>query len=208
MIMASIILLMAFMLICAEFYLPGGIMGASGAMLFLVSVVIFAIHSDTLLSMILFLLISVSALILMIKFVLSNIKKSKGSIYLESDQEGYKASYYDKDLIGKEAIVASDLKPSGHIIVEGKKLQAVSLVGYIRKGSKVIIIEGDGFSSYCKIIKRGKIMLSPFHWWCCKNSRRVLFSYCFFLLLLRLYFLQLLVNLLVCGFRHLFLVYQ
>jgi membrane-bound serine protease (ClpP class) len=80
------------------------------------------------------------------KFALWRIRHAKPGtgIYSEADQEGYTASAYDKSAIGKEGIVETDLKPGGHIIVEGKKHSAISQSGYITKGSKVVVISGQG----------------------------------------------------------------
>ena len=43
-------------------------------------------------------------------------------IYSTADQEGFKSQDFDSDAIGKVGVVHSDLKPSGHITVEGKSL--------------------------------------------------------------------------------------
>lgn len=59
---------------------------------------------------------------------------------LQNDQEGYVPYTPDAALIGKEALALSDLKPSGHIFIEGKEYQAISQSQYIFKGAKVIII--------------------------------------------------------------------
>ena len=38
----------------------------------------------------------------------------------------------------------SDLKPSGHVMVEGKREQAVSQGTYIKKGEKIKVVGGEG----------------------------------------------------------------
>lgn len=63
---------------------------------------------------------------------------------LTSDQQGFQASTYDTDLIGKEGMAFSDLKPSGHIMVEERLVQALSETGYIVKGIPIVIVGGKG----------------------------------------------------------------
>ncbi len=82
---------------------------------------------------------------MLITFTLRYIKKGKTTgIYLNSAQEGYLASEFDKTLIGKSGEALTDLKPAGHILVEGKRYQAVSKTGYLDKGSKIEIVAGEG----------------------------------------------------------------
>lgn len=133
-------------LIYLEFYLPGAILGTLGGILLLWSYFI-VISSGASCSEILFFIIGSLALVwLVIKFALWSIPRVKGGrgIYLAGDQEGYVSSTYDKNAIGKEAIVLTDLKPGGFILLEGKQMAALSLSGYIEKGKRVTVIAGDG----------------------------------------------------------------
>jgi membrane-bound serine protease (ClpP class) len=89
---------------------------------------------------------SLLALIVLIKFALWRVKSGKpgSSVYLSGDQEGYRAPTFCQDAVGKEGVALSDLGPSGHILVENKKLQAVSKSGYLEKGSEIVVLEGKG----------------------------------------------------------------
>ncbi len=82
--------------------------------------------------------------------------KSGFSIYSNKDQEGYQASEYDVNAIGKKGKVISDLKPGGFIMVDGKKQAAISESGYISHGAEVIVLSGDGESLMVKEIKHTK----------------------------------------------------
>jgi membrane-bound ClpP family serine protease len=68
---------------------------------------------------------------------------------------GYVASQFDKSAIGKEAIVLSDLKPGGYILIDGQKLQAISNEGYIPQGCHVEVIGGQEESLMVKLKKQG-----------------------------------------------------
>ena len=120
-------------------------MGVAGGVMVIVSIVLFAIDSESAISVILFALGSLFLVGFLFRFALWRIKtgKAKG-IFLNTAQEGYTASEFDKELIGKGGEALSDLKPAGHILVEGKRHQAVSKMGYVTKGSKIEVVGGDG----------------------------------------------------------------
>ena len=46
--------------------------------------------------------------------------------------------------MGKEGTVAANLKPAGHVSIEGKRYQAVSRMGYLDLGTKITVIGGEG----------------------------------------------------------------
>ncbi len=134
-----------FLMIFLEFFLPGGIMGAIGALLVLVSIVLFALNAQSAIAVALYVIGSLIGMGVLIWFAIWRIKtgRAKG-IFLHTAQEGYVASSYDKELIGKEGEALSDLKPAGHILVSGKRYQAVSKTGYVVKGSKIVVVGGQG----------------------------------------------------------------
>lgn len=148
------LLVVGLLLIFLEFYLPGAILGITGGMLVFASAVVFATDNPNLLWILLYLFGISVAVSLTIKFAMWKIRTAKPehSIYSASAQEGFQASSYDKSAIGKTGIVLTDLKPGGHILVEGKRLQAISQSGYITKGTEVEIVDGQGESLL--VIKR------------------------------------------------------
>ncbi len=149
---AYLLLIFGLILVYLEFYLPGAILGILGSALLLASIMIFIVEHDSWISILLFIIALFSLLTLLIKFALWQIRNAKpnSSIYLSSSQEGYKASHFDETAIGKKAIVLSDLKPGGFILIDGKQLQAISETGYIEKGSEVIVIGGQETSLIVK----------------------------------------------------------
>ncbi|NGX55602.1 MAG: hypothetical protein KR126chlam2_01239 [Chlamydiae bacterium] len=141
-----LLLAVGLLMIFFEFFLPGGILGVAGGVLIVVSIVLFAIHAESLWAILLFVIVALVLLGALVQFALWRIRTGRGpkSLYLHTDQEGYVASSFAKDFIGKEGDALSDLKPSGHILVEGKRLQAVAKIGYIHKGTKIVVIGGEG----------------------------------------------------------------
>lgn len=150
MIFAFILLLLGLFLIFVEFYLPGAVLGTLGGISILVSIFVFANDVSSPLLIIMYVLVSIALVVLLIRFTLKRMVRSGSSIYSNKDQEGYVASTYDSQAIGKTGVVISVLKPGGHILVDGKRMLAISQSGYIEVGTEVIIMGGDGESLIVK----------------------------------------------------------
>lgn len=133
-------------LVYLEFYLPGGVMGSAGVITLIASIVSLASHSDSVVEVVLFTAALAAALVGLIRLALKRIRTAKSgySVYLEGDQEGYRAPKFDEMVIGKQGKAACDLRPSGHILIEGKKHQAVSQSSYIEKDTEVTVLKGKG----------------------------------------------------------------
>jgi len=151
-----ILLAIGLLLIFFEFYLPGGVMGTLGGLVVFASMIVFAIQSDSIIETFFFILGSCTAFVLLVKFALWRIQHAAPgtSIYSNADQEGYVADKYDETTIGKIGTVSTDLRPSGHIIIEGKRYTAVSQGGYISKGSEVTVLSGQGKTLIVKLFKK------------------------------------------------------
>lgn len=145
MITAILLLILGLLFIFIEFYLPGGVMAIIGALALAASIIFFAIASQSVAESFFYTLFVLVCVGLLIRYTLRKIPRQKSgySIYLDKDQEGYRASEYDPAAIGKTGVVIADLKPGGYIIVEGTKHQAISQSGYISQGEKVDIIGGQ-----------------------------------------------------------------
>ncbi len=138
--------LIGLLLVYFEFFVPGGILGVVGGLLIILGV-IFAIWKHTSLFWLFFYLFAVIALlVLTIKLALWRIKKNggRGHYYLDKDQEGYVASSYEKELVGEIGEALTPLRPAGYVQIKNLPYQAVAESGYIKKGSKIKIIGGEG----------------------------------------------------------------
>lgn len=140
-----LLLLLGYVLIFLEFYLPGAIMGILGSLLVITSILVFVSQSGSLLFSLLYIVVALLGIAALVKFALWKIPRTKSSfsIYLRGDQKGYRASSFDTSAIGKVGTVLSDLKPGGYILIDGKQHQAVSVSGYIEKGTKVLVLKGQ-----------------------------------------------------------------
>lgn len=151
-----VMLILGFILIFLEFYIPGAVMGVAGGVLVFASIILFAIQNQSPIAIFLYVIGTFVCLGFLIKFALWRIRTAKPeySIYSDNAQDGYQASHFDASAIGKKGTVVTDLKPGGHIMVEGKTMQAISQSGYITKGSEVIVVGGQEESLIVKQLKK------------------------------------------------------
>jgi len=145
--------LIGLILVFLEFFLPGMIFGTAGAIMLLASVFFFAREYTSEFLILAYCFLVALSLMVIIKAALAAIRRTRKSQSFLSDdaQDGYVASTYDKSAIGKVAVVLSDLKPGGYILVDDKKVQALSASGYIVAGSKVEVIGGQEDALIVKI---------------------------------------------------------
>ena len=150
--LALVIGLIGYIFVYLEFFVPGGLFAILGSALLLLSLVLmgFSVSSGML---IFYLVVMILLLLGMIKVALVHIKRSKRSVYLEGDQEGYKASSWNEKFVGKEGITSTPLNPSGHIFVENEYLQAIAKTGFIKKDTPIKIVDGQGSHYLVELLK-------------------------------------------------------
>lgn len=143
MLVAIGVVLVGFLLIYLEFFLPGGVLGVIGGLVILAGIILFVWEAGDFKLSAIFIGATLILLIATMKLALWKMKKSP-AFFAKEEQSGYFASEYDKEMIGKEGVAVTDLKPSGHILVEGIQCQAVSERSYLKKGESIKIIGGEG----------------------------------------------------------------
>lgn len=155
MILAFLIGLIGLFCLYCEFFLPGGILAILGALTLIGGASIFFLRTESPLFtfgyVIFFLLLSVGVCFL----ALRNIRRSgkRDSFFLRQDQEGFSSGKIEEDLVGKEGVVSTELKPAGHIKVEGKVYQALSQGEFLSKGSMVEVVLMKGSHVIVKLKK-------------------------------------------------------
>jgi len=152
MITAFVLLGIGLLAIFIEFFLPGGIFGTIGALFVVASLAVFAMESDSLLYTVLYFIGTITLVVFLIRFALWRIRSGRAgySLYSDRDQEGYLASSWDRSLVEKEGVVVSVLRPSGHVLIDGKRYSAISQSGYVDRDEKVVVVGGEG---ECLIVK-------------------------------------------------------
>ena len=133
--------LVGFFLVYLEFFFPSGILGVMAAASLIASILVFIFQGYAWGWSAFYTISLLIATGFICKLALSKVKKK---VSLNQTQEEFVAVSYDKNLIGKEGVVLSDLKPSGHILIEDRRLSAFSESGYISKDTLIIVTGGRG----------------------------------------------------------------
>ena len=134
-------------LIIAEFFLPGGIAGILGLAAILGSLFL---ASDNIIHMGISILIAISvsilASILMIKVFGRKMKIFRKLILTDSTktEQGYVSNKNRLELIGLEGYALTALRPSGTIVIEDERIDAVSEGAFILKDAKVRVVKAEG----------------------------------------------------------------
>ncbi len=131
-------------LLFLEFFLPGAIMAIGGSLLLMASLFVYYMTYPIDGFFLLYCLGLAIAVYLIVRLGIHQIRSAKKTMYLDTDQEGYQACIYPKELIGKTGFALNDLRPSGHIRVEEKTFQALAKTGFIEKGTSIHVIGGQG----------------------------------------------------------------
>lgn len=151
---AYLLLILGFALIFIEFFLPGVVMGTFGALLVITSIAIFAADTTSTVAIVAYIIAILLGLIYVARLAIRRMQKTgpQQTICSDAAQVGYVASSFDSKAVGKRGVVLSDLKPGGYILVEGEKLQALSVSGYISKGTEIEVIAGQEESLIVKAL--------------------------------------------------------
>ncbi len=91
--------------------------------------------------------------IILIIFMSSRIGK-RGlfrKVALSADQEGFiSVPMEPASLVGKTGVAATDLRPSGRVLMDGEYYDANSLKGFIDKGDEVTVVRYENFQLYVR----------------------------------------------------------
>lgn len=143
----AIVLILGLVLLIAEIFLPGfGIAGGCGIVLLIIGIILTAQTPFEALMMIIILILLIA---LLLAIVLRSAKKGKLSkkLILRSAsrrEEGFSSTADSTDLIGKEGVAMSLLRPSGIGEFEGQRLDVVSDGGYIEPDTKIKVVQTEG----------------------------------------------------------------
>lgn len=141
------IFILGLVLLTVEIFIPGfGFFGVSGIVLLILGIILTARNAFEAVVMVIILLLLIA---LALAIILRSAKKGKLSKKLilwsaAKKEAGYSASSNNDDLIGKEGIALTVLRPSGSGEFEGKRLDVVTDGTYIEGGTRIKIIRIEG----------------------------------------------------------------
>ncbi|WGV62117.1 NfeD family protein [Brevibacillus brevis] len=134
------------LLMLLEIFLPGGIVGAIGFLSIVTGLVMAAYDTKQGLAS-----LGVAALVtVIVAFMLVKKYGVKGLFNkfvlgeTQSSEEGYVAPRDQRELEGKSGIALTPLRPAGVVKVEGKRVDAVSVGGFIEAGTAIIVVQVEG----------------------------------------------------------------
>ncbi len=153
MILACFIGLIALLCLYMEFFLPGGILALCAFLLGIGGTALFFWKAPEFWLGAVYLAVFIFTALAVCFLALRTIRRSKDSFYLREDQEGFVSSSFEEDLVGKEGIVSTELKPAGHVRIEGAVYQALSQGDFIIKGTTVEVVTMKGSHLIVKIKK-------------------------------------------------------
>jgi membrane-bound serine protease (ClpP class) len=146
--MESIILfVIGIVLVLLEFVLPGGIIGLIGLGAILTS--FFLAGSSVMVigvSLLVALVATVIVSIILVKVFGKKLHAFKKIILFDSTntESGYVSNKNREDLIGKQGIAFTTLRPSGTAIIDEERLDVVTQGNYIEKNTKIEVIKTEG----------------------------------------------------------------
>lgn len=144
---ALFLFLAGMILVLAEFIVPGGICGAMGVIILVLSgALAIQTYPDYVLTIVLVELAGVAVCVVLGLFLLARTGAGR-ALKLETRQnveDGYVNMESDISLIGASGVVFSALRPAGSILVNGRRIDAVSDGTFIEKDARVRIVDVRG----------------------------------------------------------------
>ena len=137
----------AAVLIILEFILPGGILGAFGAMALVASGVVGVVsYPEFALLIILAEFLGGMGIFVAGMYFLSTVG-ARGPLVLSDAldaEQGWENVHTDASLVGRTGTVTTALRPSGIVEIEGRRLDVVSDGGVIDSGETVCVVKVSG----------------------------------------------------------------
>lgn len=151
-----LLFMIGFALLLAELLVPGGILGLIGSA-FMVIGLLFAgksvVHMAY--SMIIALAIAIIGMVVLVKFFGKNIHLFSKLVLKDATttEEGYVSNIKRNDLLGKEGITLTPLRPAGSVLIGDERVDVVSEGSYIDFDKKVKVVQVEGSRIVVREIK-------------------------------------------------------
>ncbi|MEH7108631.1 MULTISPECIES: NfeD family protein [Bacillaceae] len=142
-----LLFIMGMVLIFLEFFLPGAVAGTLGVIALILS--LFLAGDNTIqmgISIIIAIAVSIAVFFIMIR-VLGKKLVLLNKMVLEDSarkEDGYVTNINRTDLLGKEGITLTILRPSGTVIMGNERIDVVTEGDFIEKDMKVKVIKVEG----------------------------------------------------------------
>ncbi|MBI1388486.1 MAG: nodulation efficiency protein D [bacterium] len=143
------LLLFGVLLMFAELFVPGGVLGLIGTVLMGVAVYLCFQEYGSQIGVAV-LLFSILITVTVVIFAFTVIPKTRfGKLLILGDsvskQTGYHSdAYYDSGLVGKEGVTESELRPVGIALIDGRRVDVMTDSEFVEPGVRVKVTRIDG----------------------------------------------------------------
>jgi len=134
-------------LVVLEFFIAGGIAGVIGSVAIVVSIILAGANPMFMAySVLIAIAVAVSGMVIIMKFFGRKLHLLNKVVLMDSTdtESGYVSNVNRFELLGKNAITITPLRPSGTVDMEGERIDVVSQGSYIGRGKHVIIVKVEG----------------------------------------------------------------
>jgi membrane-bound ClpP family serine protease len=132
------------LLIGAEIFVPGAVLGMVGALALGGAVIVGFGIGETVGFYVLFGVVVTTALTVWVwirYFPRSSIGRQ---MTLSRDGQDFKASDGHADLVGKRGVAHSELRPAGYALIEGRRIDVVTEGGLVASGETIEVVKARG----------------------------------------------------------------
>ncbi|MDX9703771.1 MAG: NfeD family protein [Candidatus Auribacterota bacterium] len=144
--MFILFLVAGLILLIAEIFVPGGILGFIGTILLMLSSIIcFNVFGTRIGLYYVVALIAGGAFGIIILFKFAHYLPFRKRLFLDTSEKGMNVEIEElKHLAGKSGFACSVLRPAGRVVIDGKRYDAVTEGTYIKQGEPVEVYRIDG----------------------------------------------------------------
>ena len=138
----TVLIIAGLVLMALEVYVPGFVLGSIGAMLLVVAVILcyrtYGISASV--------IVGILEVVLTLAIVFASLKwfpetaAGKRMILGKTQMGARSQTEREPDLVGREGVAHTMLRPSGTALVDGKRLDVVAESGMIERGSAIKIV--------------------------------------------------------------------
>lgn len=142
----AVLFLAGALLIAAEVFLPGGILGIIGGLLFIAGVVVgFSTYGATGGMLTLLVAVVVVVIMLYLEFVILPKTPWGQRLFLKTAVTGTAAPDRERDYVGSTGVTLTAMGPTGYVEIDGKRLEAFSKSGFLEADVPIKVVGTDNF---------------------------------------------------------------
>jgi len=151
-----ILFVLGIILLVIELFVPGGILGFLGFGSIILSILLAGENVYSMaINLIIAILVAVMAMVILVKIFKKRIRLFDKIVLKDATttEQGYISNQSRTDLLNRTGITITPLRPSGTIMIDNERIDAVTEGGFIAAGSNVQVVEVEGVRVVVREIK-------------------------------------------------------